>query len=209
MTMRSEKSLTFTERARRAQIVAGAIEVLADAGYPQTSLAKIAEHVGVAKSAVLYHFASKTDVIESVMLEVFTRAAAMIVPAVHAERTPTRRLTAYIRANIEFVVNNRVAAIALLEIITGYRSQDGLRFDQAAAGTEPPAEFAAMDPESIFTDGVTSGEFQPVSPRFMKNALRAALDGAVWELGRDPDYDAVGYGEQLVDMFTKAVGGAP
>lgn len=207
--MRSAETLTFTERARRAQIVAGAIEVLAGAGYPQTSLAKIAEHVGVAKSAVLYHFTSKTEVIESVMLEVFTRAATFIVPAVHAETTALARLTGYIRANIEFVVSNRVAAIALLEIITGYRSQDGLRFDQAAAGATPPAEFAAMDPEAIFTDGVATGEFQSVSPRFMKNALRAALDGAVWELGRDPDYDAIGYGEQLVDMFTKAVGAAP
>ncbi len=207
--MRSAETLTFTERARRAQIVAGAIEVLAGAGYPQTSLAKIAEHVGVAKSAVLYHFTSKTEVIESVMLEVFTRAATVIVPAVHAETTALARLTGYIRANIEFVVSNRVAAIALLEIITGYRSQDGLRFDQAAAGAAPPAEFAAMDPEAIFTDGVATGEFQSVSPRFMKNALRAALDGAVWELGRDPDYDAIGYGEQLVDMFTKAVGAAP
>ncbi|WP_078287931.1 TetR/AcrR family transcriptional regulator [Mycobacterium sp. D16R24] len=207
--MRSAETLTFTERARRAQIVAGAIEVLAEAGYPQTSLAKIAEHVGVAKSAVLYHFTSKTEVIESVMLEVFTRAATVIVPAVHAETTALARLTGYIRANIEFVVSNRVAAIALLEIITGYRSQDGLRFDQAAAGAAPPAEFAAMDPEAIFTDGVATGEFESVSPRFMKNALRAALDGAVWELGRDPDYDAIGYGEQLVDMFTKAVGAAP
>ena len=189
--------------------MAGAIEVLAGAGYPQTSLAKIAEHVGVAKSAVLYHFTSKTEVIESVMLEVFTRAATIIVPAVHAESTALARLTAYIRANIEFVASNRVAAIALLEIITGYRNQDGLRFDQAAAGVAPPAEFAAMDPEAIFTDGVATGEFESVSPRFMKNALRAALDGAVWELGRDPDYDATGYGEQLVDMFTKAVGVAP
>ncbi|TDZ89944.1 TetR/AcrR family transcriptional regulator [Mycobacteroides salmoniphilum] len=207
--MRSAETLTFTERARRAQIVAGAIEVLAGAGYPQTSLAKIAEHVGVAKSAVLYHFTSKTEVIESVMLEVFTRAATIIVPAVHAESTALARLTAYIRANIEFVASNRVAAIALLEIITGYRNQDGLRFDQAAAGVAPPAEFAAMDPEAIFTDGVATGEFESVSPRFMKNALRAALDGAVWELGHDPDYDATGYGEQLVDMFTKAVGVAP
>ncbi|AMT71458.1 TetR/AcrR family transcriptional regulator [Mycobacteroides immunogenum] len=207
--MRSEESLTFTERARRAQIVAGAIEVLAGAGYPQTSLAKIAEHVGVAKSAVLYHFTSKTEVIESVMVEVFTRAATTIVPAVHAQSTATARLTAYIRANIEFIVNNRVAAIALLEIITGYRSQGGLRFDQAAAETAPPAEFAAMDPESIFADGVATGEFQPLSPRFMKTALRAALDGAVWELGRDVGYDATGYGEQLVQIFTKAVGCAP
>ena len=38
----------------------------------------------------------------------------------------------------------------------------------------------------------------------MKNALRAALDGAVWELVRDPDYDVIGYGEELVRVFDLA-----
>jgi hypothetical protein len=38
----------------------------------------------------------------------------------------------------------------------------------------------------------------------MKNALRAALDGAVWEAARDPDYDVVAYGEELVTVFELA-----
>ena len=38
----------------------------------------------------------------------------------------------------------------------------------------------------------------------MKNALRATLDGAVWEIARDPDYDVLGYGEELITMFALA-----
>jgi TetR/AcrR family transcriptional regulator, fatty acid metabolism regulator protein len=77
----------------------------------------------------------------------------------------------------------------MVEILTGYRSPEGLRLDQAAASATTPPDYAgldALDPESIFVEGVSAGQFRALSPRFMKNALRAALDGAVWELDAIP-----------------------
>lgn len=210
--MRSDaSSSTFTERARREQIVVAATEVIAQAGYGQASVAKIADHIGVAKSVVLYHFKTKNDIIEAVVAAVFSAAAAEMVPAMASAVSPSDRLGAYIRANVAFIKQNRVAATAMVEILTGYRSPDGLRFDQAAAGAPPPTDagLTALDPESIFLDGVSGGEFRALSPRFMKNALRAALDGAVWELVRDPDYDVVAYGEELVTIFDLATRGRP
>jgi TetR/AcrR family transcriptional regulator, fatty acid metabolism regulator protein len=202
--MRSKQS-TFTERARRDQIVTAAVRVLANAGYANASIAKIADEIGVAKSVVLYHFTTKDDIIEAVVASVFGTAAGRIVPAVTSATSAPERLAAYIRANVAFIDEHREAAAAMLEILTGYRSAAGLRLDQAAAAAPPAApELVALDPESIFTDGVASGEFRSLSPRFMKNALRAALDGAVWELARDPDYDVLGYGEELVTTFELA-----
>lgn len=210
--MRSKSGeATFTERARREQIVAAATEVIAAAGYGQASLAKIAEHIGVAKSVVLYHFKTKNDIIEAVVLAVFSAAATQMVPAMASAASPSDRLAAYIRSNIAFIAQNRVAATAMVEILTGYRSPDGLRLDQAAAAAppSPDAGLTALDPESIFADGVSDGHFRPLSPRFMKNALRAALDGTVWELSRDPAYDVIGYGEELVEVFDLATRSQP
>ncbi|WP_396932461.1 TetR/AcrR family transcriptional regulator [Mycolicibacterium sp.] len=204
--MRSDTdSSTFTERARREQIVTAATEVIAGTGYGQASVAKIAEHIDVAKSVVLYHFKTKNDIIEAVVGAVFGAAAAAMVPAITSAASPGDRLAAYIRSNVAFIEHNRVAATAMVEILTGYRSPDGLRLDQAAAAAPPKdAGLTALDPESIFGDGLSSGQFRTLSPRFMKNALRAALDGAVWELVRDPDYDVIGYGEELVRVFDLA-----
>ena len=210
--MRSDaSSSTFTERARRDQIVAAATEVIAEAGYGRASVAKIAEHIGVSKSVVLYHFKSKNDIIEAVVLAVFAAAAAYMVPAMTGAASSRDRLCAYIRSNIAFIEQNRVAATAMVEIMTGYRSPDGLRLDQAAAAALPPTDagLAALDPGSIFVDGLSDGQFRPLSPLFMKNALRAALDGAVWELARDPDYDVIGYGEELVTIFDLAIRSQP
>lgn len=205
--MRSEPG-TFTERARRAQIVAAATQVIAEAGYAQASVAKIAENIGVAKSIVLYHFKTKNDIIEAVVIAVFSAAAAQMAPAIAAAASPGDRLAAYIRSNVAFIEQNPIAATAMVEILTGYRSPKGLRLDQAAASAPPSdAGSTALDPEPIFVDGLSGGQFRELSPRFMKNALRAALDGAVWELARDPDYDVIGYGEELVTAFDLATRG--
>lgn len=206
--MRSTDGPTFTEQARREQFVAAAVEIIATRGYGQASVAKIAEHVGVAKSVVLYHFKTKSDIIEAAVTAVFLQAALVITPAVAAEPIAAGKLSAYIRANTAFLAGNRTAAIAMLEIVTNYRSDDGLRFDQVAAQevqeNPPTGDLAFLDPFAIFAEGVRSGEFRSLSAVFMKNALRAALDGAVWELARDPDYDVVGYGEELVTVFELA-----
>ncbi|HEX5144313.1 MAG TPA: helix-turn-helix domain-containing protein [Mycobacterium sp.] len=208
--MRSDAGTsTFTERARREQIVAAATEVIAEAGFGQASLAKIADHIGVAKSVVLYHFKTKNDIIEAVVAAVFGAAVAEMAPAVSAAASPRDRLAAYIRANVAFIKRNRVAATTMVEILTGYRTPDGLRLDQAATTAPQPTDagLTALDPEVIFVDGVSGGQFRALSPRFMKNALRAALDGAVWESIRDPDYDVIGYGEELVTVFDLATQG--
>jgi TetR/AcrR family fatty acid metabolism transcriptional regulator len=41
---------TFTESARRAQIVQAAIETIAEVGYARASYARIAEHAGLSST---------------------------------------------------------------------------------------------------------------------------------------------------------------
>ena len=55
----SGDSPTFTETARRAQILACAIGAIAESGYGRASLAEIARRAGVSKGVVSYYFTSK------------------------------------------------------------------------------------------------------------------------------------------------------
>jgi AcrR family transcriptional regulator len=52
-----QPSGSITEAARRAQIVAAAVTVLADRGFASASLAAIADEVGISKGVISYHFA--------------------------------------------------------------------------------------------------------------------------------------------------------
>ena len=63
---------------------------------------------------------------------------------------------------------------------------------------------AALDPLTIFTEGVNNGEFRDLSPLLMKNILRGALDSAAQEYARDPEYDVIGHGEAIVEIFENA-----
>jgi AcrR family transcriptional regulator len=200
--------LTFTEQARQRQIVECAIEVIAERGFVHASIAQIARRVGVAKSVVLYHFATKDDLVAAIVGRVMVECAQAMTPAVLAEESAADKLVAYIRSNCAYLDTHRMASVALFEIMTSFRTADGLRLDQAAARSvalEPPqGDMAVLDPLHIFEEGMSSGEFDDVSPLFMKNALRAALDGAVSEIARDDSYDVLGYGEQLVTIFSRA-----
>lgn len=184
-----------------------AIELIAEQGFVNASIARIAGHARVAKSAVLYYFAGKDALVAAIVERIMTAAGEAIAPAVEAEPTAAGKLCAYIRANCAFLDAHRTESVALFEIMTSFRTADGLRLDQAAARSAmaPAGEHASLDPLTIIESGVRGGEFAPVSPLFTKNALRAALDGAVSELARDASYDVAGYGEQLVELFAGAL----
>jgi AcrR family transcriptional regulator len=68
--------------------VAAAIEVIAEIGWAQTSIRKIADRVGVAMSAVLYHFGTKDNLVDAIIEEMYRTALANVVPAV--TRRPRR-----------------------------------------------------------------------------------------------------------------------
>ncbi|MEV7908062.1 TetR family transcriptional regulator, partial [Streptomyces anulatus] len=50
-----QNTKSFIERARRAQIIASAIEVIAEHGFANASLARIAKHAGISKGVISYH----------------------------------------------------------------------------------------------------------------------------------------------------------
>lgn len=62
---------SFTETGRRAQIVAAAIDVIAEAGYRRASFAKIAERAGLSSTGMIsYHFDGREDLMREVVVEV-------------------------------------------------------------------------------------------------------------------------------------------
>ncbi|GAC68635.1 putative transcriptional regulator [Gordonia soli NBRC 108243] len=188
-----------------------AIALIAESGYPQSSIAKIAERAGIAKSVVLYHFRGKDELVAAIVETVFAKSAAVMIPQIVAASTATERLRAYIASNGEFLDAHRPDAIALYAISSTYRDAEGRRFDeavQASVDTDGvPPELALLDPESIFADGVRDGEFTTdTEPRVLKNILRAALDGVVGELARDDSFDVLTHTAAISDLFLTATG---
>jgi TetR/AcrR family transcriptional regulator, fatty acid metabolism regulator protein len=188
---------TFIETARRAQIVAAAIDTIAELGYGQASLARIAETAGTSKGVIIYHFGSKDDLIRELVAELSAKGRAWMGPRLEAESTGAGMLRTYIESNLAFIGENRNHVLATVEIALNARGADGgslYDFSTREAGAE------ALRQILVYFQG--TGEFRAgFDPAVMAMTIRAALDAVPARLARDPDLDLHRYGRELADLF--------
>jgi AcrR family transcriptional regulator len=191
------KGRTFIETARRAQIVAAAIDTLAELGYGQASLARIAERAGTSKGVIIYHFGSKDDLVREVVAELSAKGRAYMGPQLEAESTGAGMLRTYIEANLAFVRENRSHVAAVVEIALSARSADGHPlYDMSIR--EEGAE--ALRQLLGYFQGC--GEFRAdFDPAVMAMTIRATLDAVPARMARDPDLDLGHYGRELAALF--------
>jgi TetR/AcrR family transcriptional regulator len=174
-------ALTFTEAARREQITALAIELIAEHGYAGTSLAKIAEAAGLSNAAVLYHFGSKNVVLESAYGKVITDLAESVSTAMAGAPSARDSIDAYVRSLVGFMVSNPTYLRLLVEVLTtGDLGRPG---QPPEAGSSTPPRWA---------------------PLTYAIALGGALDGVFAEALSDPGYDLNRAVDDLLDLFHRA-----
>ena len=133
--------------------------MIAEEGFAQASLARIAQRAGMAKSVVLYHFANKGELVEQVLMAVSLASAAPLPERMAVARGARDMLRVAIETIAEFVDGNRTYALAGLETWNQTRSLPGrarLAEDPAAAGVE--------DIRLLLAEGQASGELGEFDP---------------------------------------------
>lgn len=195
-----DSSGTFIEQARRTQIVGVAIDTIAELGYAQASLARIAERAGVSKGVIAYHFAGKEDLIAAVVTEVLTRAEQFMTPRISQQAGGRAVLREYIESNLAFMAAYRNHLVAIVEIARGSRRPDGSAgFDRSAL------EGSATGLARLLSGLQAAGELRPdFDPQLMAMAIRAAIDAVPPRLARDPELDVEHCGRELADLFDHA-----
>jgi len=192
---------TFTETARRAQIVAAAVETIAELGYAQTSLARIAERIGVSKGVISYHFARKEDLVREIIADVVALAVAYALPRVEAESTGRGKLRAAIESNVAFMGEYRQHMVALFEIVVNTRGEG--RSPNPAMARVLQDSAAAL--RELLAAYQAAGEFRAdFDPQVMATAIRAAIDAVPRRLVVEPGFDVTHYGRELADIFDLA-----
>lgn len=191
---------TFIEEARRAQLVACAIDTIAELGYGQASLARIAERAGISKGVIGYHFAGKDELLSEVVAEVVARGGEYMRPHISDAANGRARLRAYIESNLAFMGEYRNHVLALVEIARNARPgeggpQFGPRFAEAAVSTL--AQLLAQAQKT----GELRSDFDPV---VVASAIRAAIDAVPRRLASDPELDIAHYGRELAELFELA-----
>jgi AcrR family transcriptional regulator len=191
---------TFTSAARRAQFVAAAIDTIAEVGYAQASLARIAERVGVSKGVISYHFAGKDELVREVIADVVARGGAFIADRAMGEPTASGRLRGWIESNLRFMAAHRNEMVAFSEIAAGSRGDAGV--SAAVAALSADVTVALRD---MIADGQASGELrQDFDPQAVAIAIMAIVDAVPPRMVRDPGFDVARYGQQVAGLFDAA-----
>ncbi|MGH3255250.1 MAG: TetR/AcrR family transcriptional regulator [Streptosporangiaceae bacterium] len=199
----TRKPRTFTEAARRAQIIEAAIETIAEVGFGRASLARICERIGISKGLIGYHFAGKDDLIEQVVLEILEQGKAYMRPRiVDAMSTGPGFLRAYIESNLAFMQEQRNYMVAIVEIERSGLTADGReRFHGHADAIDEAVQVLGQH----LTHYQAVGDLRPdFDPNVMAVAIRAATDAVLHRYARDPELDVDNYATEIASLFELA-----
>jgi TetR/AcrR family fatty acid metabolism transcriptional regulator len=194
-------SATFTEAARRAQIVQATITTIAQVGYQRASYAQIARRAGLSSTGLIsYHFASKAELLDQVIAEVVAAGQGFMLPRIEAAAPGRGRLRAYITSNLEFMAAHPAHMRAAAEILNALPREPG---GQAAPYAQRHARGLAQL-EGYLREGQRNGQLRQFSVSVMALAIRAAIDAVAYRLADEPDLDLTGYGRELASLFDQA-----
>lgn len=192
---RGGRTETVTEAARREQIVAAAIETIAELGYGKASFARIAERAGLSSTGLIsYHFKTKRALVERIVSTIYVDIPGFIAKRVEPETTAAGALRAYIEARGELAAARRTQMTALLAILVG----GGLDYGES---TERDA---ASPVEDILRWGQQAGEFRDFDVRVMATTIQRAVEGPTFLLAGEPGMDVATYTSELVTLFDLA-----
>ena len=194
-TSAGERTRTFTEQARRAQIVSAAIAAIAEGGYRNASFTQIAKRAGLSSTGLIsYHFAGKDELIGEVVRTVLADMGAFMTGRMQAVAAPADALRTYIEGTIAFIDGHRDQMKALADIFIN----GGFRYDAAAETT------ATSPLEEILRSGQAAGVFRGFDPVVMATLVQRSIDGLPFLLDMRPDLDVAAYGREVVTVFDLA-----
>jgi AcrR family transcriptional regulator len=186
---------TFIEQARRAQIVAAAIETIAEVGYPKASFAKIARRAGLSSTGLIsYHFTARKNLDWAVVEEISGRLARHMGEAMAAPASPQAALVAYIEGLIGFMKADPHALQAMMSIVLhGSFAYDGDVEREATAGIA-----------DVLRWGQAEGVFRDFDVTVMATTIQRSLDGIPLAQAASPGLNLDIYARELVELFTRA-----
>jgi TetR/AcrR family transcriptional regulator, fatty acid metabolism regulator protein len=188
---------TFTEVARRAQIVQCAADVIAETGYARASMAEIARRAGIAKSVISYHFADKNELMQELIRAAYAAYTQFMEPRLAAEPSAAGKIRAYLDGSAEHLTAHKNMHLAVLEIAFNAAGPDGRPL---LASMPVDAHLPAL--EQILRDGQLAGELRKFDIDVMAGLLRSAVTHTmVLALRADSDLDLAAYARELATTF--------
>lgn len=190
---------TFTETARRQQIIEATIATLAEQGFGATSFVTISRRINVSRGLISYHFDNKNELLQETYRTIYAARAAAIDEALAQATTQTERLTRAIEADLRYLGGHPERFRALIEIVFNVRGERGLVF----LGELHDATSASV--LSILQAGRVSGEFGDFDARSVAMIIDGAKDQFFGQILMDATLDPTVFAHTLINLVLTAI----
>ena len=191
---------TFTDRARRQQLIDCTIELISTRGYPATSLSAIAERAGVSKAAVLYHFSSKDNLTRAALTQVLDQFGGYVRGRVGRAADPLAAVVAYVHAMIGYQRDHRRQVRVITEMLLD---------DHGGTRLKTPGSHDTYDRwqtlAALLAEGQRAGVLREFDTRTVALAIGGAIDGLIGHWLAHPDLDLDAAAAELETFTLNAV----
>ncbi|MEX3616954.1 TetR/AcrR family transcriptional regulator [Paenibacillus glucanolyticus] len=171
-----ENKQSLIADARREQIIKAAIEALAEIGYHNTSLSKIANKANISTGLISYHFSGKEDLMKNTLMYLVEQERAFIKGKVEQKQTYMEKLMVFIEASLAYLGTNRGYNTALLEIVFNGRTPDNVPYYLAEIDDEDQLNVLLKE---ILFKGQESKEFGDFDPQVIAIVIRGAISASM------------------------------
>lgn len=150
-----------------------AVAVLEKRGL-ETSMAELADALGVKRPTLLYHFPTKADIVALALVELLTEQAAYVLAEIERHEHPIDRLLAQLRAVHAFHHGREARVVFLTQAIAasaGERLGELMALGNAVFAAQRAAQVARL------RAGIEAGVVEPCDPEALVATVRALIDG--------------------------------
>lgn len=190
----------LSEEERRAQIIHGCVEVLAEEGYRGASLARIANAAGVSKGLVSHYFSDRDTLMEETAIATVAAVRRSVGSAIDLDAPVPEVLRSAIHLASQLRRTHARELRAIDQIVHNLRNDDGApRLDPRAYEETYRAQ------EVLFRRGQEEGSLREFDTRVMAVTYQAAVDAMIAYLDTHPEADAAAYADALVDVLLAAI----
>lgn len=197
---RAKGEFTFTETARREQIICLTIDLLAENGFSRTTLAQIAKAAGLSNAAVIYFFNTKNAVLQAAAERVMSETIDAISTAVSEAPSARTAIDAYVRSVVTHMATHPSHMRVMIEMLTSAPPE----FLEAVTGTQAAAASRWHPVAELIDAAISEGDIRPLASRTAAIALIGATDAIFAESLADPEYDLAKAVDDLLELFDRS-----
>ena len=189
------------QKPKYRQIIEAAVDTIAEFGYHQSQVSKIAKKAGVADGTIYLYFKNKEDILISVFREKLGQFIEELEEVISKKNTASEKLLLLIENHFRILSdNNRLAIVTQLELRQTNKDLR-LKINEVLKGY-----LKLVD--QILREGIENGEFHPeLDIRLARQMIFGTIDETVttWIMN-EHKYDLVQLAPKVRDLLMFGVG---